>query len=283
MGQAENAIYRSQVEWAEKSGLALDLRDRGRKPYAQRLSDNLIAELPPDVREQFEAGAGDELRSKMLALHSSSALAVNVFLRWQPLSSLDGITRALGLPGDATGLEFEATFEKPPGIPGKKPHLDVALSYPSGAPIDVAAVESKFIEPYRDGPKPLKAAYLEENVWSSLPNCGDLAARMGEGAATMPFESLDAAQLLKHALCLHHVHGRRFVLIYLWFEQPGPEAETHRAEIERFADALLGDGLRFRAMTYQELIEALSSVGEVDPAYLGYLKDRYVRGLDRPD
>ena len=84
------------------------------------------------------------------------------------------------------------------------------------------------------------------------------------------FSYLDPWQLLKHALGLAKQLGNGFSLQYIYYDWPGKTAEAHRIELERFAD-LVGDELRFKAMTYQQVYKGLRDSGLAEDEYLDYL------------
>jgi hypothetical protein len=109
-------VLASQRAWAEARGLPVDSRG-----YLSDVNANLRASLSKRTECEFMNGSGSELvdtptrPAKMRALHSSSALAVNVFDYWRD--------RDMGPPGVAfafsdriTSLAFEAQF--PTGLPG---------------------------------------------------------------------------------------------------------------------------------------------------------------------
>jgi hypothetical protein len=88
---------------------------------------------------------------------------------------------------------------------------------------------------------------------------------------------LDAAQLLRHILCIHNSHGRRFRLVYLWYNVPCEEGDQHRREAEEFKAAIAQDGIQFQPVTYQELILRLAdSCQGAHKRYIDYLHDRYL-------
>ena len=75
----------------------------------------------------------------MRALHSSSALAANLFDYWTERDK-SPLLAALGVDAKGeTSLDFEARF--PTGLGGTPPHLDVAMRRSTGS---VVAVEAKF-------------------------------------------------------------------------------------------------------------------------------------------
>ena len=77
-------VHMKQRLWALRRGLPVD--ERG---YTSSPDDNLFEPLNPAVKEQFNDADGGELKPgkdrlpKMQALHSSSALAINVFHYWK--------------------------------------------------------------------------------------------------------------------------------------------------------------------------------------------------------
>ena len=139
------------------------------------------------------------------------------------------------------------------------------------------AVESKFTEPYGGHARPLRPAYLDvAELWQGLGQCRTLAAEMVKGDAA--FERLDAAQLIKHILALRNKYGPRgCILLYLWYDECGDEAQLQREETDRFAATATADGVRFMSMTYQSLIPALAQrLGAAHKECLDYLVGRYL-------
>ena len=72
-----------QVAWAARQGIKIDPQG-----YTLCLQDNLFQPLSATTHAELTAGAGAELglgggRGKLQALHSSAALAVNVFDYWR--------------------------------------------------------------------------------------------------------------------------------------------------------------------------------------------------------
>jgi len=105
--------------------------------YLTDVRDNFLPGIElEDIRSDFEAGAGRELKGKMRAPHSSSALAVNTFGRWSEEPS------SLCICGQTAfeSLKFEQLCST--GLGGTAPHLDVLAVGPEA----VVAVESKCLE-----------------------------------------------------------------------------------------------------------------------------------------
>jgi hypothetical protein len=119
-----------------------------------------------------------------------------------------------------------------------------------------------------------RPSYFEKPMlWEGFEQTEKLAQGIADGSER--FESLGAAQLIKHALGLKNAFGPEgFRLLYLWYEWPGEIAGVHRAEIRRFAEAVGGD-FDFAALTYQELFDGLRQIPEPRPGYVAYLEDRY--------
>ncbi len=264
-----------QIQWARAAGHSVDARG-----YLTTVDANLYQPLSAAARECFTHGSGSELvdtptrPAKMRALHSSSALAVNVFDHWQGRDTTALVT-ALGLTGTLASLRFEAQY--PTGCGGTPPNLDVALTFADG---QVVAIESKFTEwltAKTHGRAPFSTIYFSGGAgrWArcGLPHCQALAEALASGERRYAY--LDAAQLLKHALGLatHHTTGG-FGLLYLFCDHAGYESATHLAEAADFAgrvDRTLG----FRAMSYQDLVNRLEQTG-ADVDYRSYLRNRYL-------
>jgi len=243
------------------------------------LDDNLFEPLSACGRADFEAGDGAELgqsgkRGKLQALHSSSALACNVFDYWRgrDLKALAQVLRIMDRP---CSLRLEGRFRT--GLRGTPPNLDVVLTGVAGS---ITGVESKFTEPYSPSRtrNRFKEKYfpLEPKLWSQqgrLPSAQALAERLHAGQLT--FTYLDAGQLLKHCLGLAAT-GANWNLIYLWYDPGGREAEAHAGEVATFVAALAQDARHFSAVTYQDLFARLEPLLSLDDeGYRTYLAERY--------
>ena len=269
MATEQDIIKDAQQAWAKSNGKSFDS-----KGYVGTVKDNLRRCLSDSAWKAFERGAGSEPKKHMRALHSSSALAANFFDYWT-----DGdeaiLLWALGVDGDSVrSLDFEATF--PTGLGGTPPHLDVAITLDSGY---VIAIECKFIEPLgrsTKGKGEFTASYFPPSggLWkeAELPECQALAEELD--AKRLRFEYLDPGQLLKHALGLATRLGDKFSLYYLYYDGKGDRSEAHKREITYFNDRV-GDEIRFKAITYQDVFHKLKLSEQVDPGYLGYLGSRY--------
>jgi len=271
---ARTKLVNRQKNWAISAGLSPD--ERG---YLSKVEDNLQRPLSTKARQAFDNGSGSELvdtptrPAKMKALHSSSALAVNVFDNFAGGDSAP-LAEALSLDSNITDLIFEEQY--PTGLGGNPPNLDVVMTLDSG---HVLAIESKFTEWLSAKPASkefFKSRYFPEDnrLWElqGLPRTQKLAESIHDGDEY--FRYLDIAQLLKHALGLATKCGSNFSLYYLYFDSDGQESEVHSAEIARF-EGFVGKELGFRAMSYQSLFGRVESSGKADQEYIQYLRDRY--------
>jgi hypothetical protein len=266
-----------QRAWATQRGIDIDPSG-----YTLQLEKNLFVPLSAATQAEFRDGDGSELgspgeRGKMQALHSSSALACNVFEHWRGRDAAI-LAGALGLSADITGIEFERKFVT--GLPGRPPNLDVVLTLSDGS---LVAIEAKFLEPYRGRHLPgLKRKYFEADVglWERLgwANCQEMASRLDMGK--MVFRWLHVGQLLKHILGLS-ASTARWELVYLWYRVPGPAGYEHAAEADEFGRVARGDGIEFRSLSYQSLLGAMRRLaGASESEYLDYLVSRYFAESD---
>lgn len=235
--------------------------------YVARLDDNLVDGVSVDlIRPFFEKGAGHELNGKMRAAHSSSALAVNSFTPWLA----DPGRLALAGWSGFECLAFEAVC--PTGLAGASPHLDVLAENAEC----VIGVESKCLE-YVDPHRQQEFADSYDALLEQYPVLERVAAE-----AASNYVHLNAAQLVKHMLGLLRTYpDKQATLIYLFWEPINcREWQTfgdHRDEVGRFARAVVGGPVLFRAMTYRHLWDEWSL--QAGPAWLAahveHLRDRY--------
>lgn len=271
-------LLKKQLEWASNSSLNPD--DRG---YLESVEDNLFQPLNDMTRTAFIRGSGSELQdtpsrpAKMKALHSSSALAVNVFDYWSNRNN-NALSEAIGLKAGISAIKFEAQY--PTGLAGNPPNLDVVLELEDG---HIIGIESKFTEwlsPKSKSYIPFKPKYFpaDQRLWAKrgLPKSQELAEAMYTDDVF--FRYLNAAQLLKHALGVVTSYESKCSLFYIYYDSPGKESEKHKEELAIFND-LLDTSLNFKALSYQELFTSLGQVDGIGDDYMKYLKDRYFMQL----
>ena len=252
--------------------------------------DNLFQALSPPTLKEFLNADGGELTGspcKMQALHSSSALCVNVFDYWRSRSSSSSafwteLAKSLEIPSkQISNLSFEAQLahggnHKKKIFP-RKPNLDALIQYNKHPTITAVGIESKFTEAYYAKPKGLKDAYIKESsLWTDLPKLKMLAQEISP--QDQLHRHLHGAQLIKHILALKHNYDKRFRLLYLWYDVLGPEGHKHRKEITQFARIAKQDNVIVQFRSYQELLLSFKEKpGDLKhQAYLKYMWERYV-------
>ena len=281
-------ILAKQVEWAKNQSLDLigSKIDRGRPTYTVDLDSNLFQPLLPIVRSEFETGDGSELGSqgfpgKMQAVHSSSALGVNVLQYWKSISAVPEIAAACGLCRRGSQVSSDIHFEEKYPIKddfAHHPNIDVVIHNSSSAKIKRFAIECKFSEAYGGRQHGgLAPKYLEQDdIWKDLPSLRFFAERISPDDED--FRHLHPAQLVKHILGLNRQFGLDgFRLLYLWYDVLGKEGKRHREEVGAFSVIAKGDGIKFHSLTYQELICKLANrFREEHPEYVQYVTSRYL-------
>lgn len=239
------------------------------KGYVSSIEKNL---LPGVKLQQFEddlsEGDGNELESKFLAVHSSSALAVNTFALFkdQPDDLL-----LLGRRG-WQGLQFERKL--PTGLGGTPPNLDVWAETHD----EVLAIESKFLEYLQLKQAKFSPKYTREN----LPLVEDCWWNAKESAEEAGRQHLDAAQLVKHYFGIvnqaQQVPEKKATLCYLFWEPENAEDlalfQRHRDETATFAEQVAPSRVEFKWMSYKDLWSEWSSCPEL-AEHITNLRARY--------
>ena len=279
-------IQQKLQAWACRQGIRLQgsAGERGAPNYTLSVEKNIFGgELLASVTADFQAGRGGELDGDiptMSALHSSAALAVNLFQYWLAKADLAFLANLLEIPsrGIATA-KFEDKFPvcaNPQGNGLKEPpHLDFAFRYTDTSCI---GIECKLFEPYgRIEHKTLSQAYLKlPDAWHDIPACRALAEQLTTGPAG--YHRLGPSQLLKHILGLKFgTSADKVRLLYLYNDSIGDEAAEHRREIHQFQKAISADPVRFTPISVQEFILiAVSRARDSHKAYVDYLAERYL-------
>jgi hypothetical protein len=275
--RAARRLYRDRVKPALKRGL-LNVRPQAQvdgQDYVVDVADTLLPGLlVRDIEGEFQAGAGSELRVKMRAPWSSSALAVNAFLPWR--MRRDAVP-VLGLGPFALPFAFEAKC--PNKVSSIPPHLDVLFETGSA----IVAVESKCTE-FVQG----NAHLTVSRRYLALAAAHDSRASshwFRALARTAAFTLLDSYQLVKHYLGLRNTYpAGELTLAYLYWEPANADAEpvflAHRDEVARFADLVAGDTTcRFVPASYTDLWRQWASMSGAPawlPAHLELLQRRYL-------
>ena len=257
-------IVSKQIQWAKNNNIPLigSKGERGRATYTVDLNQNLFEPLLEENQKRFEDGNGHEVQgsldapAKMQALHSSSALGVNIFQYWQKRGLIKEIASACGFCNRNSNYSESIVFEDKYYINTKfviPPNIDVVFHNYESSPYTLFAVECKFSEVFGGRAHGgLKSKYLEEeNLWSDLAALNKLGWEINHDAKRYSY--LDAAQLIKHILGLKACVGiKEFKLLYLWYDVLGIDGASHRAEVEDFTKIAKSDGINFLAVTYYQ-------------------------------
>jgi len=288
--QAREYILAKQVQWAMNRGLKLigSKGERGRPLYTDKLDDNLFQPLDNEVRLSFSRGDGNEIKgsldspAKMQALHSSSALSVNVFQYWKQIDQVPAIAAACGFcrrdNKSPERIVFEDKYVIDDSLLGNPPNIDLVIYNAESAVVKRYAIECKFTEAYSSRSHGgLKPEYLNlAGIWRDIPNIHTLAKSISPEDHS--FHHLHPAQLIKHILGLKSALGKTgFRLLYLWYDAFGNTGARHREEIDIFSKITESDNIKFHALSYQELIINLShECRNSHPEYIKYLCERYL-------
>jgi hypothetical protein len=287
--RAYDYILSKQILWALNNEIPLvgSKGNRGRLSYTKELSQNIFEPLNPGVHESFLSGDGNEILgdasspAKMQAVHSSSALSVNVFQYWQTINQIETMAATCKFCRRGNNTSKKIVFEDKYPIDDKfkfSPNIDVVFHNSDSSKYKRFAVECKFSEAYRSrGHSGLKSKYLKLSTqWNGIPAVHELAKTICPNDNF--FTYLHAAQLIKHILGLKSEFGKNgFRIMYLWYDVLGHEGAAHRDEVSAFADIILSDGIKFHSMTYQELILNLSNQHKLEHRrYTKYLTERYL-------
>lgn len=281
-------ILSKQTAWAINSGIKLtgSKGERGRPAYTCELNQNLFQPILEDVRESFANGDGSELGSaefpgKMQAVHSSSALGVNIFQYWKSIQAVPIIAAQCRLCRPDSPVSCSIHFEEKYPIDdtfGYHPNIDVVIHNKPSAKIKRFAIECKFSEAY--GAREhggLKEKYLTlDDLWADIPALRSFAERISP--IDNEFVHLHPAQLVKHVLGLKRKFGKtNFRLLYLWYNVLGDEGKRHQDEVVNFSEIAKTDGIKFHSLTYQELIVNMAKKLRTEhPEYIRYVTDRYL-------
>ena len=284
---ASDQILAKQVAWANNKGIELigSQGKRGRKVYTTKLNDNLFQTLNRQTKIELEAGDGGEINgterrpAKMQALHSSSALGVNLFDYWRDSADLSIIASICGLSSSRRKFGGEIRFEQKFSIDSQfrfSPNIDVVI-LPNTGTYKCYAIECKFTEAYSSrGHGGLDPKYFEnEDNWKSLNATKILAQEISPNDSR--FQVLHAAQLIKHILGLNREYTQgRYRLLYLRYDAFGEAGFIHTQEIDKFARIVRSDGIVFHDATYQDVIARLAQHREPHTEYVRYLTERYL-------
>jgi hypothetical protein len=215
--------------------------------YVKYPSHNLLPGIDlSDFESELSAGSGDELSSKFLAVHSSSALVVNTFA---PFKRDPSGLKLCGVQGFQS-IRFEHKLST--GLGGTPPNLDLVAENDT----DVIAVESKLLEYFAPKKPSFSKSYRKER----LPQAEDKWLALMERLRDSATKYLDVAQLIKHyfGLCNAAEYTKRNItLLYLFWEPENSSKSDpfrkHRDELYEFAHNVADTSVRFAYQSYAEL------------------------------
>lgn len=280
MKDGEEFIQTKQTNWALRNGVKITNHSTlpgVEKHYTTTVDENLYVPLSNVARSSFEAADGKELNRKMLALASSSALAVNLFAYWIEIRKIATIGELLGLPSPdkLSTIQFESIH---PILAGSEtaPNLDAEFVYDPQSEHKRVFLECKFVEPYRDPTKAIKEKYFRSDAFNDLPHVRAAAERT-LNRETRP-KRFNASQAITHILGIKRSCGTAsdFTLLYLWYDAPGHQAVLHEQEMSHFAGLVAKDGIDFRPIRHNELLVKLAKLRQQHPAYIDYITGRYL-------
>jgi hypothetical protein len=265
-------IQEGQQKWA--------LQYKGTTKFTN-YQDNLFEVLKPDAKNEYANGDGHELDSNMRSLISSSALCCNFFHYWRYRNPRK-LCQGLDVQGNVLQFRFEAKPEKPAGVGGRNPNVDVLIASDN---CELTAIECKFTEPcqplslHSQSIMSLAAAYFNDgiSVWQRMPRCFNLAQRLPHVVeGDVPLRFLSAGQLIKHAVgLLNSYPWKNWRLVYLWYDYGSEVGQAHRDEIKRFTEAI-GDDFRFESTTYQDVFLRLCKDQDTRKTeWANYMRQRY--------
>lgn len=217
--------------------------------YVESPAENLIAGVRLSQFERdISGGAGNELKGKFMAVHSSTALAVNCFA---PFKDSPELLTCCGC-SDFTDVCFERVCRT--GLRGgTHPHLDVWLQRDRA----VIAIESKFTEYFAT----TRAGYSDAYRRERFPHAEDCWWRVLEESKSAEKQHLDVAQFVKHYLGLiRHLESSELdsiTFLYLFWE-PTNASEidaciAHREELADFSVKVRDSRIAFEFQSYPEL------------------------------
>jgi hypothetical protein len=274
-------IKTKQIQWALNEGdiaLVGSQGEKGEQAYTKTENQNLLNGLGAEARKQLGAADGQELSSgKIRAVHSSSAICINVFQYWMDSPDVRLLAAACNLCSSKNTSSFKIRFEEKFPIRGfsRAPNLDVTIRFKE----QLVAIESKFTEPYGGRAKGDLSSYLDKaGLWDGLPSIRAIAESIQKTPSTFHF--LDAPQLIKHALGLkNETRINKKKLLYLWYGSPFAEGYFHMEEIRKLGAGFEKDGIDFHSITYQEMISKLAKLCRGTAAhdkYIKYITRRYL-------
>lgn len=177
-----------------------------RQFYLETLEDNLIEPMSEEVKCKYECGSGNELKDKMKALRSSSAMTYNIFGNNPKLALFDN-----RIGKGIYKIEYEKQFHTLNSfVKGMPANLDVFLYSEENK--EAVACEMKMAEWILNKPTGLKEAYLiEKNYIDEISSTTfiPIAKKLVEitnnnGVYLNKLKRYDALQMFKHTIACYN-------------------------------------------------------------------------------
>ena len=304
-------IREKQKLWATRNRIQMRT-DKYSCSHTLNPDQNVYKGLSKMTRNWFENADGHELKdigilpSKMSALHSSSALCMNIFQYFLDKPELAcALFQSCKLIGQTDKLVAKMQFEcidYPIKIGDNTiatPNIDLVAELIYGNNKRHIIAESKYTEPYSGSHNNFlsRKYYTNKDLWTNLDllklykalnidNVDEIKTNISgeieKGKFVFSYNYLNATQLLKHLLgaaCTFNKDKSNILLVYLWYDAWGKEGDFHRNEIEDFRHIVEENTpIKVRHITYQELIVNLWNKLDHNEhsEYLNYIADRYL-------
>ena len=149
-----NYIISKQTQWAQRKNIKLigSKIEKGFPAYTSNLEENLFEPLLSETKTEIDKGDGGELKgnathaAKMCAVHSSSAIGVNIF-QYRKNKRIPNLAYSLRLCRNDNNSAQEIHFEQKLKISNKfsrSPNIDVVISNNKNDKIKAFGIECKF-------------------------------------------------------------------------------------------------------------------------------------------
>lgn len=214
------------------------------KGYLLNIEDNLLEGIEVNLFENdYKKGSGNELESKFMAVHSSSALVVNNFAI---LKKLNRNFKFLNFDN----IE-EISFEKqcPSGLPGTPPNLDVFLENHN----TIIGIESKFTEILKKKRVNFSSSYNSKTLSYISNRWFNIIEKYNNQKLY-----LDIAQLVKHSIGLinNYPKRERFLIYLYWLPINHNYFENYKIHLillNEFSEDIKDTEINFISMSYFDL------------------------------
>jgi len=294
-------LVKRQESWASKHGIILqkELDEKNREALrTMDISTNLFNKISDKTYKEINMGDGNEIKTgKIRSLHSSCALAVNLFDYWRDkkdstvLLALKALNNSLTIDLKSINLSFEKKFviDK-----NRRANIDVCYEYNSDI---IIGLEVKYTENYFSDSDNEKTGKVRDkwnefnnncltnvSIWEGLTPLYDLAKNIFEREAWYKeFFLVDTLQIIKHILGLHQKQKNvtKYELIYIYYPQiVNISPWFYESQLSEFTKRVLYTGVKFKTMTLFDLLMNINSIinkdKDLNKEYIDYNINRYL-------